>query len=1066
MTHSEDGLTKDIEYLARLYGRESLIFADELDKLAVDRENSGLIHQAEFLYMSSLDVRRRQYGKDHPGIVKSLNHLGRLYSRQGDHKKAEEHYIQALAIRRRRLGPTHGKTLRSIIYLANTYERQGLFGKVEELLVNGLEIARGESGRDHSETAKFFTYLADLYAKQNLWEKAKYHYIKALDIKRSAFGRNHLRTIRYVNNLARFCAQQGLYKEAETHYQEALRIRRNALGYDHPFIIKSLSRLADNYVKQGLYRQAQLLCLEALYIDEKNSGVESPKVIQSLNRLASVYASQGFYSRAKPLHERALAICRARLKTSNPDFVASLHNLADTCECQGLYHKARILYSEALAISQKEFGSDHPDCAKSLNRLALLYARQGLYEHAEVYCSDALAITRRARGSRHINTARSLNNLASLYRRRNLHDKAGRLYLKSLVITCKTFGSHHHEVATILNDLALLHQQQGHYEIAERLYERSQLILKDTLGMEHRATADCLNNLANLYSQQKLYKKAEPLFREALMAHLALLQREAPYLSKSERLSFLTSFGLANEVIYSYAIPCLITARLALFARLNCQGLLERIEGRQTQLASAHRRYRGLQLEVEQVLRALVQKLASKALLPEERAELKVRQEELEHQLYRLLPQLKLSVVEVEEVASAMPTNSSLVELQRYQPMEESNLQDPCSSEPRFLALILKPDRSVKAVDLGPAAAIEAGIEEARNQTIQCFADSSSPWKSISERILSPLLPHLEGAKLLIFSLDGELHRIPFTVLPLPKQPDQLLVDAVSLRLVSSGRDLLDHPFTSERTAPAGSVLVVADPAFDLDPGASSPEDPDSSAPQLRSRDMQIFHSWEPLPGTAKEGREVAELLDAQLLTGSEATTLAIQKAHRPRILHIATHGFFLPDQAEQLQVQPWLSLDRPDLVASFSGEDPMLRSGLVFAGANHPGTDPDEDDGYLTAMEAVHLDLRGTELVTLSACDSGSGDIHTGEGVYGLQRAFIVAGARSLLLSLWPVPDDATCAFMFRFYTFLKEGFGRYEALTSVQREFREHENIVWRHPYYWGAWQLIGDGRPIEGL
>jgi CHAT domain-containing protein len=259
---------------------------------------------------------------------------------------------------------------------------------------------------------------------------------------------------------------------------------------------------------------------------------------------------------------------------------------------------------------------------------------------------------------------------------------------------------------------------------------------------------------------------------------------------------------------------------------------------------------------------------------------------------------------------------------------------------------------------------------------------------------------------------------------------------------------------------------VVADPSFDLKPGTPSPRDSDSSNHQLRSRDIGKLYAWEPLPGTAKEGREVAKLLGAQLLTGCDANTVAVQKAQRPRYLHIATHGFFLPDQPEQLPVQPWLSLDRQDLLASFSGEDPMLRSGLVFAGANHPPADPDDDDGLLTALEAVHLDLQGTELVTLSACESGSGDIRTGEGVYGLQRAFIVAGARSLLLSLWPVPDDATCAFMLNFYTSLKEGLGRYEALVAVQQEFRLHENIVWRHPYYWGAWQLIGDGSPIEGL
>lgn len=231
---------------------------------------------------------------------------------------------------------------------------------------------------------------------------------------------------------------------------------------------------------------------------------------------------------------------------------------------------------------------------------------------------------------------------------------------------------------------------------------------------------------------------------------------------------------------------------------------------------------------------------------------------------------------------------------------------------------------------------------------------------------------------------------------------------------------------------------------------------------------MGSLKVWPPLPGTSKEGKDLAELLGADLRAGAAATTTAVQQAQRPLVLHIATHGFFLPDQdeAQDRAASAWFHSQGHDLLANFRGEDPLLRSGLVFAGANHPVTNPDHDDGYLTAQEAVELDLQGSELVTLSACDTGRGDIRSGEGVYGLQRALIVAGARSLLLSLWQVPDQATCAFMVRFYTLLKQGAGRSDALVTVQREFRQHHNILWRHPYYWAAWKLVGDGGPIDGL
>jgi CHAT domain-containing protein len=157
-------------------------------------------------------------------------------------------------------------------------------------------------------------------------------------------------------------------------------------------------------------------------------------------------------------------------------------------------------------------------------------------------------------------------------------------------------------------------------------------------------------------------------------------------------------------------------------------------------------------------------------------------------------------------------------------------------------------------------------------------------------------------------------------------------------------------------------------------------------------------------------------------------------------------------------------------LLRSLRQEDPQLRSGLVFAGANQPDLDPN-DDGYLTAAEAVTLNLKGTELVVLSACSTGQGEVRTGEGVYGLQRSLTVAGARSTLLSLWKVDDAATAEFMGRYYQRLKSGEGRSDALAAVQAEFRSGKvqspsGASWKEPYYWAAWQLVGDWRPIKGL
>lgn len=231
-----------------------------------------------------------------------------------------------------------------------------------------------------------------------------------------------------------------------------------------------------------------------------------------------------------------------------------------------------------------------------------------------------------------------------------------------------------------------------------------------------------------------------------------------------------------------------------------------------------------------------------------------------------------------------------------------------------------------------------------------------------------------------------------------------------------------------------------------------------------RSAELQNI-KWTPLPGTAKEGRFISELIDAELLLKGEATSLALLSVKSPRILHIATHSYY----------QPNLELDHADMASRFwsdnnsrskqSFENPLLRSGIVLSGANYPEDNP-TDDGYLTALEFASMDLRGTQMVVVSGCESGMGDVFAGEGVYGLKRAIAVAGAQSTLLSLWKVDDRATAAFMKDFYAFLDNGLAKDKALSLTQSKFRDHPIPLWREPYVWAAFQLTGNPGPISGF
>ncbi|MDM7954749.1 MAG: CHAT domain-containing protein [Cyanobium sp. CZS 25K] len=415
-------------------------------------------------------------------------------------------------------------------------------------------------------------------------------------------------------------------------------------------------------------------------------------------------------------------------------------------------------------------------------------------------------------------------------------------------------------------------------------------------------------------------------------------------------------------------------------------------------------------------------------------------------------------------MANALPSDGVLVEIQRYQPFDGKKSPKQRWGTARYLALILKPSGESAAVDLGEAAAIDSAVAAAISASAQSQSDADQLLARVSTLVLAPLQPHLASSRQWFLAPDGELNRVPFAALPSPVAPGKTVGNSVNLRLLTTGRDLLRF---QEPAARGQAPLVMANPSFDrMGAQAKAGSAQVSLQPVNQQRSAVVgSNGWAALPATVVEGQQIGVLLRTQPITGSDATVLRLQSSTSPRIVHIATHGFFAPDQ-EIKPTDPLAAVaERSQQIAGFVSEDPMLRSGLVLAGANQPEADR-TDDGYLTAAEATALQLEGTELVVLSACSTGQGDIRTGEGVYGLQRALTVAGARTTLLSLWKVDDKATAAFMEAFYKRLKGGAGRADALAATQAEFRNHPNTAWRQPYYWAAWQLVGDWRPLQGI
>ena len=1036
----------------------------ELAKKADKLIEEGRYSEAALIWEQILAWSDKYLGAENPSTAKSLNKLAWLYSRQGLYDKAETLYAKALSIHEKELGPQHLETAASLNNLAFIYARQGLLDKAETLYIRALVIRKKALGTQHPDTAISLNNLGGLYSEKGDYKKAEPLYVRALGINEKALGPSHPITANNLSNLALLYGNQGAYTKAIPLSIRALAIREKVLGARHRSTAASLNNLASLYMEIGSYDMAEPLITRAIAINESALGAHHPDTAVSLENLASLYAAQGRYSKAEPLYARSLVIKEVSLGPQHYKTATTLNELASIYSDLGNFDKAEKFYLRALAIREKTLGSQHPETANSLNNLALLYSQKGYYAKAEKLYTRALAIREKGLGLQHPDTAVSLNNLGGLYSEQGAYGKAEPFYVRALAIREKVLGIQHPDTAASLNNLGGLYSEQGAYGKAEPLYIRSLAIRKKVLGLRHPGTATILGNLAFLYSEQGDYVNAITYLREAFVSRLEATQREAPYLPVRERIDFLSSFSNSDTLPFSISNHGIINAKLALFTRLNRQGLLEAIEQRQTLLARLPGS-KQMQQQLVEDLKALNIQLSSAVLKPEQRRALEIRQGQKEQQLYQLLPELKPRIVNVEQVAAALPSGSNLIEFQKYKPFNRRKPRNQRWGEPHYQALVLKPNGSVTAFHLGVATPIESLIHKALDASVQNNSDAVELWAQVSSRVLKPLLPALTDSRQWFISPDAELNRVPFAALPAPQSPSQSLAKAVHLRMLSSGHDLLRF---QQPAKPAQAPVVFANPNFDRVVSSAIVVVAPSKDDQRQSRSLHLSaKTWKPLLASEREGQQVGALLAARRITGNDANTISLQQLIVPRVLHIASHGFFVGD-SESKPNDPLGSLkDNSAMLSPFRAKDPLLQSGLVLAGANQPYADPN-DDGYLTAAEAVGLQLDGTELVVLSACSTGQGSVSTGEGVYGLQRSLTVAGARSTMLSLWKVDDTATTEFMIRFYKRLKAGEARSDALAATQKEFRDGTagGGQWKEPYYWAAWQLVGDWRPIQGL
>jgi CHAT domain-containing protein len=404
--------------------------------------------------------------------------------------------------------------------------------------------------------------------------------------------------------------------------------------------------------------------------------------------------------------------------------------------------------------------------------------------------------------------------------------------------------------------------------------------------------------------------------------------------------------------------------------------------------------------------------------------------------------------VSLEQVQSTIPNDGALIEYLHYWYYLGKG-----KSEPRYGAIVLFSKGAPLWIPLGKANEIEhlvrrygTLVRDSREED-----ELSDNLQKLYEVLWEPIGQALPSqTKRIIISPDGELNFISFATL-LTKDK-QFLAQTYNVQYVASGRDLLREP----KPSTAKEVVLFANPDFGLasTPRLTKAEDrsSDGASKSIRGSEKREIEDWSfgSLEGTQKESDELIKKFAGWgwtpiEFTAKEATKEALLKIHSPYILHLATHGFFAKEDPTAAQTEPEAQLGgRQSVTKSKFFKNPMHRSGLALAGAQttieawkREEVPPVENDGILTAEDVSTLDLQGTWLVTLSACDTGSGEARAGEGVMGLRRGFIQAGAQDLLMTLWPISDEVTVQIMSDFYEAAHKTGNAPEALAKVQRNW-----------------------------
>lgn len=1018
---------------------------------------------------------------------------------------AEALHLQALAetVILESVGSSSPLYGRAVLTKARIVHNQKQYATADSLYQAALKLLDLPAPDEHYAQALFS--LGALYIDMGNYAPAEGLLRQSLSLREQLLGKQHIEYVYTLTNLGLSESETGHYDSAVVHQKEVVSYWQQAKVSPSSEYAKAINNLALTYMRMGEYDTAQPLLVSACDIRRVVLGEKHPDYASSLNNLANLYANKGMYEASIPLCTQAKDIRYQTLGPTHPRYAWSVNNLANLYLSLGRFEAAEPLLLEALKIKEQVTGKEHADYAMSLTNLGNLYAQTGNYERAESLLKEAADIRHRVLGSTHPDYAGALENLANLYRSTGQLEQAGRLLKQALTAQGGRVNASHPEYVTTLLNLANVYIEQAYPGLAKPVLDTCMVRFAQNPGKKHPFYAQTLRSMGRLSMNagdwdaalqyvsegREILRRSVGIFHPDFLAMTDLLGEifldqgnwpagmamidssglisrqmlvnSARHFSEKELQAYLKTFSrqlsVNGQLAEQYPPSVGICFDNLLFFKGFLQNSVLQIRQSAARFAPAAPVYD----ELKGVQRLLSDALSQPVEQQQQVASLRQKANDLEKELIRSVAGWGDAMHQVtwQEVQSKLQSGEAVVEFFRYTPVAQS-----ANAPARYAALLLKPENNIPLfIPLCDELTLQKVLgkgKRSRPDAIRAMYKYKSDAASLYQLLWRPLEKNLSEEHTLYCAPDGLLHRVAFDAIGLPD--GKTVFDRFRVVLLGSSRQLAVAPAAE---APlTKKAWLFGGIRYDMDTLEMEKSLREAVLASHENRGTPLWtdpptpSEWPFLKWTAVEV-QTADLtlkdagLEPRVFSGFAATEEAFKSAELsvPFLIHVATHGFFFePDTVYPVNNNAgagrWMRADVP-----------MMRSGLVMAGANYAWQHgvparPGWSDGILTAQEISQMYLPGTQLAVLSACDTGLGDIEGSEGVYGLQRAFRIAGVRYVMMSLWPAPDFQTQEFMTLFYSaWLDEGRTVPDAFSTAQRQMKQRYN----DPFFWAGFVLL---------